>query len=291
VSPLSETQAQGKTPEQRRGQRDFRRTICYGLHVAELMNTIVLVTGGSGGLGRALARAFARQGSRVVIAARSEAKLKEAAEEIGGEGGQVLALPCDVAEKKQVEELAAAIRARWGAVQILINNAGVARAASFLETTDAMWDEILRTNLTGAFYCCKVFLPGMIEAKWGRIINIGSTTSKVGYSHVAAYASSKHGLLGLTRALALETARMGITVNAICPGYLDDELTHANAQRMAEKTGKSVEQIIASFASTAPQRRLIDPDEEAGLALLLASEKLGGMTGQAISVDGGATMA
>jgi NAD(P)-dependent dehydrogenase (short-subunit alcohol dehydrogenase family) len=259
--------------------------------MAELMNTIVLVTGGSGGLGRALARAFARQGSRVVIAARSEAKLKEAAEEIGGEGGQVLALPCDVAEKKQVEELAAAIRQRWGAVQILINNAGVARAASFLETTDAMWDEILRTNLTGTFYCCKVFLPGMIEAKWGRIINIGSTTSKVGYSHVAAYVSSKHGLLGLTRALALETARMGITVNAICPGYLDDELTHANAQRMAEKTGKSVEQILASFASTAPQRRLIDPDEVAGLALLLASEKLGGMTGQAISVDGGATMA
>ncbi len=259
--------------------------------MAELMNTIVLITGGSGGLGRVLAQAFARQGSRVVITARSEARLTAAAEEIGRAGGQVLALPCDVTERKQVDDLAAAIGARWGAVQILVNNAGVARAASFLETTDAMWDEILRTNLTGAFYCCKVFLPGMIEARWGRIINIGSTTSKVGYSHVAAYVSSKHGLLGLTRALALETARMGITVNAICPGYLDDELTHANAQRMAEKTGKSVEQILASFASTAPQRRLIDPGEVAGLALLLASEKLGGMTGQAVSVDGGATMA
>ena len=193
--------------------------------------------------------------------------------------------------EEQVKQLERGVAAKFGKVQILINNAGVARAASFLETTDAMWDEILRTNLTGAFYCCKVFLPGMIDAKWGRIINIGSTTSKVGYSHVAAYVSSKHGLLGLTRALALETARLGITVNAICPGYLDDELTHANAQRMAEKTGKSVEQIIASFASTAPQRRLIDPDEVAGLALLLASEKLGGMTGQAVSVDGGATMA
>jgi NAD(P)-dependent dehydrogenase (short-subunit alcohol dehydrogenase family) len=256
-----------------------------------LVNTIVLITGGSGGLGRVLAQAFARQGSRVVISARSEAKLKAASEEIGRDGGQVLALPCDVTEKKQVDNLAASIRARWGAVQILINNAGVARAASVLETTESMWEEILRTNLTGAFYCCQAFLPGMIEAKWGRIINIGSTTSKVGYSHVAAYVSSKHGLLGLTRALALETARSGITVNAICPGYLDDELTRDNAQRMAEKTGKSVEQVLASFASTAPQKRLIDPDEVAGLALLLASEKLGGMTGQAVSVDGGATMA
>jgi len=258
--------------------------------MAGLVNTIVLVTGGSGGLGRVLASAFVRQGSRVVITARSEAKLKAAAEELGREGGQVLALPCDVTDKTQVEGLAEAIRARWGAVQILINNAGIAKAASFLETTDEMWDEILRTNLTGVFYCCKVFLPGMIDAKWGRIINIGSTTSKVGYSHVVAYVSSKHGLLGLTRALALETARSGITVNAICPGYLDDELTRANAQRMAEKTGKSVEQILASFASTAPLRRLIDPDEVAALALLLAGEKMGGMTGQAVSVDGGATM-
>jgi len=259
--------------------------------MAGLKNSIVLVTGGSGGLGRSLARAFAQEGCRVVITARDPARLKVAAEDIGRAGGELLALPCDITDKKQLEELAETIRARWGAVQILINNAGVARAASFLETTDEMWDEILRTNLTGAFYCCKAFLPGMIEAKWGRIINIGSTTSKVGYSHVAAYVSSKHGLLGLTRALALEMARSGITVNAICPGYLDDELTRANAQRMAEKTGKSVEQILASFASTAPQRRLIDPDEVAALALLLAGEKMGGMTGQAVSVDGGATMA
>lgn len=258
--------------------------------MAGVVNKVVLITGGSGGLGRVLAQAFARQGSRVVISARSAAKLQAAAEEIGRGGGEVLALPCDVTEKKQVEDLAAAIGARWGAVEILINNAGVARAAGILETTETMWDEILRTNLTGAFYCCQAFLPGMIEAKWGRIINIGSTTSKVGYSHVAAYVSSKHGLLGLTRALALETARLGITVNAICPGYLDDELTRDNAQRMAAKTGKSVEQILASFASTAPQRRLIDPEEVAGLALLLASDQLGGMTGQAVSVDGGATM-
>ena len=255
-----------------------------------LQNKVVLVTGGSGGLGRALGRAFAREGCRVVLSARNEAKLKAAAEEMSREGGAALALPCDITEKDQVLRLAEAIRARWGPVQILINNAGMAKAASFLQMPDSLWDEILKTNLTGTYNCCKVFLPGMIEARWGRIINIGSTTSKVAYSHVSAYVSSKHGLLGLTRVLALETARLGITVNAICPGYLDDELTHANAKQMAEKTGKTVEQILSMFASSAPQQRLIAPEEVADLALMLASEKLASVTGQAISIDGGATM-
>ena len=268
----------------------FGRRNVLSSPMSELQDKVVLVTGGSGGLGRALGRAFAQQGSRVVLAARSEAKLAAAAEEIARAGGKVLPLMCDITAKNQVQELADSIGARWGAVQILINNAGVAKAAGFLEMADSLWEEILKTNLTGPYNCCKVFLPGMIEARWGRIINIGSTTSKVAYSHVSAYVSSKHGLIGLTRVLALETARLGITVNAICPGYLDDELTHANAQQMAEKTGKSVEQILAMFASSAPQKRLIAPEEVAELALLMASDKLAGMTGQAVSIDGGATM-
>jgi len=251
---------------------------------------IVLVTGGSGGLGRAIAHAFAKGGHRVIITARSKDKLKAAAELLSSGGAEVLALPCDITERKQVEDLAEAIQARWGNVQVLINNAGVAKAASFLEMPDSLWDEVIRTNLTGTYYCCKVFLPPMVEARWGRIINIGSTTSKVAYSHVAAYVTSKHGLVGLTRTLALETARLGITVNAICPGYLDDDLTHANAERMAKKTGKSVADILAMFASSAPQKRLIAPAEVAELAVLVASEKFAGMTGQAISLDGGATM-
>lgn len=252
---------------------------------------VVLVTGGGGGLGRVLARAFAEHGERVVMSGRNEKNLKAAVEELNRWKDRLWALRCDVTDQEQVKRLAESIRTRWGNVQILINNAGLARAASFLETTEEMWEEITRANLTGVFHCCKAFLPGMLETKWGRIINIGSTTAKVGYSHVAAYVSSKHGLLGLTRSLALETARFGITVNAICPGYLANELTQANAARMAAQTGKTVEQILATFANTAPQRRLIDPEEVASLALLLASEKLGGMTGQAVSVDGGATMA
>jgi NAD(P)-dependent dehydrogenase (short-subunit alcohol dehydrogenase family) len=130
----------------------------------------------------------------------------------------------------------------------------------------------------------------MLQQRWGRIINIGSTTSKIGYPHVAAYVSSKHGLVGLTRSLALETARSGITVNMICPGYLDDELTRENAGRMAEKTGRTADEILSMFAASAPQKRLIRPDEVAALALVLASDGMAGITGQAISIDGGATM-
>jgi len=258
--------------------------------MAGFQNRVVLVTGGSGGLGRALGRAFARQGDRVILSARSEAKLKAAVDEVSRDGGEVFPVVCDITERSQVQRLAETAVSHWGNVQILINNAGVAKAASFLDTSESLWNEILSTNLTGTYNCCKQFLPAMIDARWGRIINIGSTTSKVAYSHVSAYVSSKHGLLGLTRVLALETARLGITVNAICPGYLDDELTRANAQQMAEKTGKSVDQILAMFASSAPQKRLIAPEEVAELALLMASDKLAGMTGQAISIDGGATM-
>jgi NAD(P)-dependent dehydrogenase (short-subunit alcohol dehydrogenase family) len=178
-----------------------------------------------------------------------------------------------------------------GTVQILVNNAGVARAVNFTDMTDDLWDEMLETNLTGAYNCCKCFLPAMVQAKWGRIINIASTAAKVGYSHATAYSASKHGLLGFTRSLALETARLGVTVNAICPGYLDDERTRENAKIMAKKTGKSVGDILKLFAASAPQNRLIAPEEIASLALLMASERLSGMTGQAVNVDGGAVMA
>jgi NAD(P)-dependent dehydrogenase (short-subunit alcohol dehydrogenase family) len=264
--------------------------VLFCLKMTGLKQRIVLITGGSGGLGRALAAVFSAQSHRVVITARNQDKLDATAEQISINCGQVLALPCDVVDRDQVQSLAEKIATRLGAVQILINNAGIARAVNFADMPDDLWDETLETNLTGAYNCCKIFLPGMMQAKWGRIINIASTTAKVGYSHVTAYTASKHGLLGLTRSLALETARQGITVNAICPGYIDDERTHENAKLMAEKTGKSVQEILQLFAASAPQNRLIAPEEVGSLALLMASEKLAGMTGQAINVDGGAVM-
>ena len=261
------------------------------LAMSDLRDKIVLITGGSGGLGGALARAFAAQACRIVITARGPQRLQAIAEQMARNGAQVLALPCDISCRDEVRDLAKEITARWGAVQILINNAGTARAVKFTDMPDDVWDGILETNLTGAYNCCKVFLPSMLQAHWGRIINIASTAAKVGYSHATAYTASKHGLLGLTRSLALETARLGITVNAICPGYIDDERTHENARIMAERTGKGVDEIVKLFADTAPQKRLITPDEVASLALLIGSDKLRAMTGQAINVDGGAVMA
>jgi NAD(P)-dependent dehydrogenase (short-subunit alcohol dehydrogenase family) len=255
-----------------------------------LANKIVLVTGGSSGIGAAIASEFAKRSCRVAITARDPQKLGTAADKMSQNGAHVRAIACDVTRREQVRQLRDSIRELWGNVQILINNAGIAHAVSFADMTDETWDQTLDTNLTGAYNCCKVFLPAMVEAKWGRIINIASTTAKVGYSHVTAYTASKHGLLGLTRSLALETARIGVTVNAICPGYIDDERTRDNARIMADKTGKSVDDILRLFASSAPQNRLIEAEEVASLACLMAAPEMSGMTGQAINVDGGAVM-
>lgn len=255
-----------------------------------LRDKIVLITGGSGGLGQAMAAAFAAQESRVAIVARNRRRLEVAAANMPHKGAQILALPCDIRRRSQVQDLQKEIKQRWGDVQILINNAGIARAVNFSDMSDELWDDTLATNLTAAYNCCKVFLPAMTAAKWGRVINIASIAAKVGFRHVTAYTASKHGLLGLTRSLALETAHLGVTVNAICPGYIDDERTRENAKLMAEKTGKSVAQIFELFASSAPQNRLIEPEEVAVLAVLIASEKLGAMTGQGVNVDGGAVM-
>lgn len=258
--------------------------------MADFKKKEVLITGATGGIGQALAAEFARAGATVIISARSEDKLQTLAERLKREGGQALALCCDVRERKQVDALANAINERVGTVQILINNAGIAPAASFLEMADSLWDDVVAVNLTGTYNCCKTFLPGMIESGWGRIINIASTVGKIAYSHVSAYTASKHGVLGLTRSLALETAKLGVTVNAICPGYVDTELTRKSAEVMAQKTGKNVTEILAFFAKSSPQNRLIAPEEVAGLALMLASENARGITGQAINVDGGAVM-
>jgi len=257
----------------------------------DLAGKTVLVTGASQGIGRAIALAFGARGGQVAIASRTQAALEEVAAEIRRLGGKALPRACDVTQKPAVEALKQEIETELGNVQILVNNAGIAPAAAFLEMEDRLWEDVLRLNLTGTYNCCKVFLPAMVAAGWGRIINIASTVSKVAYSHVSAYVTSKHAVLGLTRSLAVETARSGVTVNALCPGYVDSELTHHNAQIMAEKTGKPVDEILGYFKSTSPQKRLIEPDEVAHVALMLASEAAKGITGQSIHIDGGAVMA
>lgn len=256
----------------------------------DLKGKIVLVTGASRGIGRSIALAFAAQGSHLVITGRNQATLNSVAEEIHRSGANVLPLACNITCKEEVEALKNETTTRLGAIQILINNAGIAPAVGFLEMDDRLWEEVLKVNVTGTYNCCKVFLPGMIASGWGRIINIASTTAKVAYPHVSAYTTSKHAVLGLTRALAIEIARSGVTVNAICPGYVDTELTLKNARLMAEKTGKQVEDVLRLFKATSPQNRLIAPEEVAELAVMLASDSADGITGQAINIDGGAVM-
>lgn len=251
---------------------------------------IVLVTGGGGGLGSAIGAEFARAGCTVVLGGRNGAALRAAVEDLGAAGGRLHPVVCDVTRLADVERARNVIESRFGAVQVLVNNAGIARASSFLEMPAELWEEVLGANLTGAYHCCRVFLPAMLAAGWGRIINIASTAAKVGFPHAAAYTASKHGLLGLTRSLALETARRGVTVNAVCPGYLDNERTRDNARRMADRTGKTEEEILDLFAATAPQHRLIEPSEVASLVRFLGDANSSGITGQAINLDGGAVM-
>lgn len=258
--------------------------------MAGLEERCVLVTGGGRGIGRSIALAFAAKGARVAITGRTPSSLDAVAEEIRRLGGRALAAPSDITRREEVEALREKIAGQFGPVQVLVNNAGLAVAAGFLEMKDSLWEEVLKVNLTGTYHCCKVFLPGMIHMGWGRIINIASIVAKVAYPQVSAYTTSKHAVLGLTRALALETAKAGVTVNAICPGYVDTEVTRSNAKKMAERTGKSVEDVLKMFGRISPQNRLISPQEVADLAVTLASDSAAGITGQAINVDGGAVM-
>jgi NAD(P)-dependent dehydrogenase (short-subunit alcohol dehydrogenase family) len=227
----------------------------------------------------------------VVVTGRTAAALEQVAAEIRAAGAEVLACPCDVTDKPQVKNLQRDIEKHFGAVQILVNNVGIAPAAGFLEMPDNLWDDVMRVNVSATYNCCKTFLSAMVTARWGRIVNIASTVARVAYPGISAYATSKHAILGLTRSLAIETARSGVTVNAVCPGYVNTELTRENARRLAEKRGQSLDQALAMLAASCPQRRLIEPEEVAYVTLMLASDRARGITGQAIQVDGGAVMA
>lgn len=253
-----------------------------------LRDKLALVTGASRGIGRAVALALARAGCDLVIVARTREALERVADEVRRTGRSALPVVCDVASRTATRSMVDRVAQDAGTVQILVNNAGIAPAARFLDMEDERFEDVLRVNLMGTYYCCKGFLKGMIDARWGRIVNIASISGKVPYRHTAAYTTSKHAVLGLTRVLALETAASGITVNAICPGYTDTALAREGARRMAAQTGETPGQALARFARTSPQQRLIDPGEIADLVVFLAGDAGAAMTGQSINVDGGA---
>ncbi len=254
-----------------------------------ISNKRALITGGSRGIGRSIALTFAQAGAYVIVSARSHQDLEKVVAEIESSGGLAFAIPCDVTEPEQVAQMAETVRERWGSVDILVNNAGAATSHKFLNHPDELWYRMLAINLTSVYYVTKAFASDMVAQNWGRIINIASIASKTGGRYIAAYTAAKHGVLGLTRALALELLPH-VTVNAICPGYVDTPMTEANVENIASRTGMTHQEVRQRLADTSPQHRLIEPEEVAVVALMLAQDSAKGITGQAINVDGGAVM-
>jgi len=254
-----------------------------------LRNKLALVTGGGRGIGRAIALGLAREGASVAVAARTSSQVEQVADEIRrGTQSESLALACDVSDPESVRRMFADVTGKFGkGVSILVNNAGIAESAPLIKTDDDLWLRHLAINLNGTFYCTRAALPAMLEQGWGRIINIASIAGKAGAPYIAAYAASKHGVLGLTSSAALEVAARGITVNAICPGYVDTEMTSRALEHIRAKTGRPAAETLEAIKNMSAQKRLITVEEVAALALLLASDEGRGINGQAISVDGG----
>lgn len=242
-----------------------------------------VITGGGSGIGAAVARQLLGQGLRVTLMGRSLERLRAQQQVLGPE---VDIQACDVGDEASVAAAFAAV----GAVDILINNAGQVETAPLARTSLESWQRLLNVNLTGTFLCSRAVLPGMSERGFGRIVNVASTAALKGYAYVAAYCAAKHGVLGLTRALALETVKKGITVNAVCPGYTETEIVAQAVQTIMAKTGRTAEAARAELAAANPQGRLIQPEEVAATVAWLVGEGSASITGQAIAVAGGEVM-
>jgi NAD(P)-dependent dehydrogenase (short-subunit alcohol dehydrogenase family) len=246
-----------------------------------------LVTGAARGIGAAIARTLAHEGATLTLLGRRAEALAALAGELPGAHGFVVA---DIADAARVRAAFAEARAARGPVTILVNNAGQAESAPFAKTSLELWQRMLAVNLTGSFLCAQAALPDMLAAGQGRIVNIASTAAQKGYAYVSAYVAAKHGVLGLTRSLALEVARKGITVNAVCPGYTETDILRESIANVVAKTGRSEEQARAEFALGNPQQRIVQPQEVADAVRWLCGDGAAAITGQAISVSGGEVM-
>jgi 3-hydroxybutyrate dehydrogenase len=246
-----------------------------------LAGKLALVTGGGRGIGAAIARSLAAAGARVVVCGRTKASLDAIAKEIGG-----VALRLDLTDRAQTDEVLASV----GHVDVLVNNAGAAESASLERTTDELWDRIIELDVTAPFRVVRALVPSMIKAKWGRVINIASNAGVSGYGYSMAYCAAKHALVGMTRALAIDLARTGVTINALCPGWVETQMVEEAVTRIAAKTGRSEDEARTSLAQMSPQRRMITPDEVAHAALMLCAEGARGIHGQTLVIDGGAVL-
>ncbi|MGQ0813255.1 MAG: SDR family NAD(P)-dependent oxidoreductase [Gemmatimonadota bacterium] len=249
-----------------------------------------IVTGGNRGIGAAIASALARAGATVTIMGRDAAKLNETAHEIAQQSGApVTIIQCDVTDERSVTEAFKAALDAHGTPYILVNNAGQADSAPLSETTLELWNRMLAVNLTGTFLCTKQVIGAMTAAGSGRIVNIASTAGLKGAARISAYCASKHGVIGFTRALAAETARTGVTVNAVCPSYTESEMTERTLAAVAERRATTRAGALELIERTVPIGRLIKPDEVAAAVLYLCSAEAAAITGHALAVDGGET--
>jgi 3-hydroxybutyrate dehydrogenase len=257
---------------------------------AYLKGKHAIVTGGGRGIGAAISEELARLGADVTLMGRDSATLEKCATGLAARFGvRALGIVCDVSDETSVKAAFAKSRQGFGEANILVNNAGQAEAARFAEMKRKLWDRMIAVNLTGTFLCTQQVLPEMLQAGSGRIINIASTAGLKGYSTISAYCASKHGIIGLTRALAAETVNTKITVNSVCPGYTDTDMSQAGIKKLME-SGKSKEEATQLIVRTIPRGSFIEPQEVANAVAWLCSPGASAITGQAIVVAGGEVM-
>jgi 3-hydroxybutyrate dehydrogenase len=254
-----------------------------------LKGRVALVTGGGTGIGLAIAQEFAREGAQVAIGSRAPAHVKEGEAALNARGGEALPLQMDVTDESSVCAAVEAVVKRFGQIDILVNNAGISGRTPINDPDSSRWEAILATNLTGAYLCSKQVLRVMKDHAQGRVINLSSVLGRFGVPGYAAYCAAKHGIIGFTKALALEVAERGITVNAICPTWVNTAMATQGIEETAAILGIPPEEFRRQAVQAVPIHRMVEPWEVGALAVYLASPAAAAITGQAVNICGGAT--
>lgn len=254
-----------------------------------LKGRVALVTGGGVGIGRGIAMALADQGVRVAVCGRRGECLEQTVAHIKERGGEATGVIADVTCRDDVQHVVESVVKAWGRIDILVNNAGVSGRTAMDDSDDARWLTILQVNLTGSYVCSKLVLPHMSSPAYGRIINMSSVLGRFGVPGYTAYCTAKHGILGFTKALALEVADRGITVNAICPTWVDTDMARQGIEETAAVSGISAGTFRAMAIAAVPIKRMAEVGEIAALTVFLCQTEAAAITGQSLNVCGGAT--